>query len=71
MILPFRTAIVKGIALTKLLKCVIAVVKPFAGYPKHTAMARSYGVLKPGKGKIDVFLKNHSVKQVTLQSRLQ
>ena len=29
-------------------------------------MARSYGVLKSGRGKIDVCLRNHSVKQITL-----
>ena len=30
-------------------------------------MARLYGVLKPGRGKIDVCLRNHSAKQITLQ----
>ena len=30
-------------------------------------MARSYGVLKPWQGKIDLCLRNHSVKQTTLQ----
>ena len=42
------------------------VIEPVAGYSEHIATARSYGVLKPGKGKIDVCLSNHSVKQVTL-----
>ena len=27
-------------------------------------MARSYGVLKPGRDKIDVCLRNHSAKQI-------
>ena len=36
------------------------------GYSDHIAMARSYGVLKPGRGKIDVYLRDHSAKQITL-----
>ena len=33
---------------------------------EHIATARSYGVLRPGRGKINVCLRNHSVKQITL-----
>ena len=29
-------------------------------------MARSYGVVKPGRGRIDVCLRNHSTKQIIL-----
>ena len=29
-------------------------------------MARTYGMLKPGKGKIDVCLRNHNAMQVSL-----
>ena len=29
-------------------------------------MARLYGVLRPGKGKIDVYLRDHSAKQLIL-----
>ena len=36
------------------------------GYLDEIAMARSYGVLKPGRGKINVCLRNHSTKQITL-----
>ena len=42
------------------------VVEPVIGYSDHIAMARSYGILKPGRGKIDVCLRNHSAKQITL-----
>ena len=59
--------VVKGIANSAIhSKCLNAVVEPVTGYSEHIAMARSYGVLKPGKGKADVCLRNHSVKQVTL-----
>ena len=47
-------------------KILIIVVEPVMGYFKHIATARSYGVLKPGRGKIDVFLRKHSAKQITL-----
>ena len=47
-------------------KCLNVDVEPVTGYSEHIAMARSYGILKLGKGKIDVCLRNHSVKQVTL-----
>ena len=42
------------------------VVKSVVGYLDHTAMARSYGVLKPGKDKINACLRKHSVKNFTL-----
>ena len=32
----------------------------------HVATARSYGVLSPGRGNIDVSLRNPSAKQITL-----
>ena len=41
-------------------------VEPVAGYSEHIATARLYGVLRAGKGKINICLRNHSVKQVTL-----
>ena len=41
-------------------------VEPVTGYSEHIATARSYGVLKPGRGKIDVCLRNRSAKQITL-----
>ena len=41
-------------------------VKPVTGYVDHVFTARSYGVLKPGRGKIDVYLRNHSANQITL-----
>ena len=67
MIPPFGTTVLKGIAnLTTHSKCLSVVVKPVAVYSEHIAMARLYGVLKPGKGKIDVCHRNHSEKQVTL-----
>ena len=40
--------------------------EPVAGYSEHIAMARLYEVIRPGKGKIDVCFRNHSVKQVIL-----
>ena len=54
-ILLFVTTMVKGIAnLMTHSKCMNVVVEPVMGYLDHIAMARSYGVLKPGRGKIDV-----------------
>ena len=35
-------------------------------YLEHIAMARSYGVLKSGRDKIDACLRNQGVKQITL-----
>ena len=61
------TIIVKGIVnLTTHSKCVNVVVESVMGYSDHIATARSYGVLKPGRGKIDVCLRNHRTKQITL-----
>ena len=66
-ILPFETTVVKGIVnLTTHSKCLSVVFEPVAGYSKQIAIARLYGVLKPGEGKIDVCLRNHSVKQAIL-----
>ena len=63
----FGTTIVKGTAnFTTHSKCLNVVVEPVAGYSEHIATTRSYVILKPAKGKIDVCLRNHSVKQVTL-----
>ena len=67
MIPQFGTTVVKGIAnLATHSKCLNDVVEPVTGHSEHTAVARSYEVLKPGRGKIDVCLRNHSVKQITL-----
>ena len=66
-ILPFRTTVIKGI--TNLMthsKCFNVVVEPVMGYSKHIAMARYYGVLKPGRGTIDVCLMNNIAKLITL-----
>ena len=65
-ILLFRTTVVKGITnLMTYSKC-LNVVEPDTEYLEHIATARSYGVIKPGRGNIDVCLRNHSVKQITL-----
>ena len=67
MIPPFGTTLVKGIAnLITHLKCLNVIVEPVTGYSEHIAMARSYGLFKPGRGKIDVCLRNLSTKQITL-----
>ena len=66
-ILLFVTIVVKGIA--KLMthsKHMNVVVEPVMRYSDLVAMARSYGALKPGRGKIDFCLRNHSAKQITL-----
>ena len=42
------------------------VVEPVIGYLDHIGTGRSYGVLKPGRDKIDVCLRNHNAKQITL-----
>ena len=61
------TIVTKGIMnLMTQSKCMKVVVKPVMGYWNHIAMARSYGVLNQGEPKIDVFLRNHSAKQITL-----
>ena len=67
LILQLMTTVAKGIMnLMTYSKCVNVVVKPVMGYLYHIAMARPYGILKPGRGKIYVFLRNHSVKQISL-----
>ena len=43
-----------------------AVVEPVFGYSEHIAMARSYGELRPGRGKINVYLQNYSARLATL-----
>ena len=66
-ILSFVTNVVKGIMnSTTHSKCMNVVVDAVMGYLDHIATASSYGVLKPGRGKINVCLKNHSAKQITL-----
>ena len=42
------------------------VVVPVTGHLDHLITAQSYGVLRPGRGKINVCLRNHSAKQITL-----
>ena len=65
--MPFVTTILKGIAnLTTHSKCMDVVVQPVMGYLGHITTARSYWVLRPGIGKIDVCLRNHCAKQITL-----
>ena len=61
------TTVVKGMTdQTACSNYLSVVVEPVIGYSGHIAMARSYGELRPGKGKIDVCLRNYSVRQVTL-----
>ena len=63
---PLGTTVVKGIVnLTTHSKCFNVVADQVTGYSEHTATARSYGVLKPGRGKIVVCLRNHTAKQIT------
>ena len=67
MIPSFGITIVKSLVnLTTHSKCLNVVVEPVTGYSEHISIAKSYGVLKPRRGKIDVSLRNHSVKQITL-----
>ena len=47
-------------------KCMNVIMKPNTGYLYHVTTARSYGVLKPGVGKVDVCLQNHSTKLITV-----
>ena len=42
------------------------IAQPIAGYSDHVAIAWYYCVLRPGVGKADVYLWNHSGKQITL-----
>ena len=61
------TTVLKGMAnLTTHSKYLSVVVEPVTGYSEHIATARSYGVLKPGKDKIDICLRNHSTREVIL-----
>ena len=61
------TTVVKGItSVTTHSKCLNVDVEPVMGYLNHVAMARSYQVLKPGRGKIDVCLRIHSGKEIAL-----
>ena len=46
--------------------CVNIIVKPVMGHLDHIATTRFYGVLRPGRGIIDVCLRNHNTKQITL-----
>ena len=67
MIPPVGTTVTKDMAnLTTHSKYLSVVVERVTGYSKHIAMARLYGVIKPGKGQIDVCLRNHSARQVIL-----
>ena len=67
MILPFLTTVAKGIMnLTTHSKWLNVVVELVMGYSDHIAKARSYEVLKPGRGIIDVCLRYHCAKQITL-----
>ena len=43
-----------------------AVVEPVTGYFDLIVTTRSYGVMRPGLGKVNVCLRNHSENQVTL-----
>ena len=47
-------------------KCIKAVTEPITGYSDDIAVASSYGILRLGVGKINVCLRNHNVKQITL-----
>ena len=56
-ILPFMHLVVKGAAqLTMHSTHMKVIVEPIAGCSDHAAIARSYGVLRPGIGKVDVCL---------------
>ena len=67
-ILLFGTTVVKGITNLKTQsKYFNVVVESVLGYLECIATARSYGVLKSGRGKIDICLRNDSAKQITLQ----
>ena len=49
-------------------KCMNVVIEPIVDYSDHTITARFYGILRPGVGKVNVFLRNHSTKQISLLS---
>ena len=64
---PLMTTVVTGMAdLTIHSNSLSVIVEPIFGYSEHIAMARTYGELRPGTGKIDICLQNHSAWQVTL-----
>ena len=63
----FITIMVKSIA--KLMthsKYMNMVIGPIVGYSDHIVIARSYDVLRPGEGKVNICLRNDNAKQNTL-----
>ena len=65
MIPPLMTTVVTGTPdLTTHLDSLNVVVEPVFGYSKYIAMARSYGELRPGTGKINICLWNYSARLV-------
>ena len=63
---PLLTTVVTVMAdLATHLKLMSVVVEPVIGYSEHIATARTYGELRPWKGKIDVCPRNHNARQVT------
>ena len=61
------TTVVTGMAdLITHSKSLSVVVEPVIGYSEHITVARSYGNLRSGKGKINICLRNHSARQVIL-----
>ena len=64
---PFGATIFKGIVnLTTHTKCWYVAAELVMGYSENTILAKSYGVLKLGRGKIDLCLRNHSAMQIVL-----
>ena len=63
---PLMTTVITGMVDPAYSKSLSIIGEPIIGYSEHIAMARSYGELGPGKGKIDICLRNHSARQVTL-----
>ena len=54
---PFVTIVVKGaVQLITHSKHVNVTIEPYASCSDHVTMVRSYGVLRPGVGKVDVCL---------------
>ena len=54
---PFGTTVAKGIInLMTHSNCLNVFVEPVLGYSEHITMTRCYGVLKPGRGNIDICL---------------
>ena len=71
-ILPLMTTVVTGMMdLTTHLNSLNVFVEPVFGYSEHITMTRSYGELRPGRGKINICLQNYSAILVTLPSKLQ